>query len=84
LEKHEQEQRDLISFPALIGVFIYFSAIIVAMAIYWQTGIWYQNSNLTNVGSILAIILVLSAGAFVGFIVNRRRQFAKSIKLSRP
>ena len=73
MEKPEKEKRELLSFPVLIGIFVYFSAIIVVMAIYWQTGTWYQNSGLTSIGTAFSVVLVVSVVVFLGLLFAKRR-----------
>ncbi len=74
MEKRQKQRRELLSFPALIGIFVYFSALIVAMAIYWQTGIWYQNPGLTNIGTGFLFLLVASAVAVSAILITRNRR----------
>lgn len=77
MEPPQKETHDVLSFPFLVGIFVYFSAVTVAMAIYWQTGIWYQNPGLTKIGTILAVVLVASIIIFAGVFLTRRKRISK-------
>jgi hypothetical protein len=77
MEEHTKEKRDTFSFPMLIGIFAYFSLVSVGMAIFWQTGIWYQNPSVTNIGTAFSIILVASIVVVTGMFMAKRRKLAK-------
>ena len=78
----KKEKNDFLTFPVLVGIFVYFVAITVAMAIYWQTGIWYQNPGLTSIGTIFGVVLVGSIIVFVGVFAMKKRRLTKPISYS--
>ncbi len=67
--KNPDMSRERFSFPVLVGIFVYFSAIIMAMAIFWETGIWFQSRLLSNLGTLFAVLLVISFLLVSGFFV---------------
>jgi hypothetical protein len=68
----QKEKGDFLSFPVLVGIFVYFSAITIVMDIYWEIGAWYENPGLTSIGTILAVVLVASIATFVGWAIMKK------------
>jgi len=64
--------RETLTFPKLVVIFAYFSLIVMGIAIFWETSIWFQSHLLAALGNLCAVVFVASLIGVAGIFAYNR------------